>query len=136
MEIKCKIDSPTQVYDGDTIKDVRMEVAISALEVGFFITRDIRIMGIDTPERRPRHKGRTPESIAAEKEAAAAARLCLIEILKGDDFKFTVTDLKGGKYYGRVIARCMVGGFDVAKEMIAMGHAKPYWGGTRPDWEF
>ena len=54
---RCIIDSQQQVYDGDTIKDVRIEVEIPSLEVGFWISRDIRINGIDTPEKRPRRVG-------------------------------------------------------------------------------
>ena len=54
---RCIIDSQQQVYDGDTIKDVRIEVEIPSLEVGFWISRDIRINGIDTPEKRPKRAG-------------------------------------------------------------------------------
>lgn len=106
----CRIQSEKQVYDGDTIKDVRIEVNIPALEVGFYLVRDIRIFGIDTPEKRPRKAGRTPESRANEKAAANRARAYLIGLLSDNDFQ--------------------------SELMIQAGHAKPYDGGTKPDWNW
>ena len=74
-EFQCEIRGEAQIYDGDTIKDVKLQVTIPELEVGFYLSRDIRVNGIDTPEKRPRKKGRTPEGIKREKAAAAEARL-------------------------------------------------------------
>ena len=132
----CKIDSEKQVYDGDTIKDVRIEVNIPALEVGFYLIRDIRIFGIDTPEKRPRRAGRTPESIATEKTAALAARNYLVGILRDNDFQFEIEDLDHGKYAGRVLAEIWVQNKNVSNLMVEAGHAQYYDGGKKPVWDW
>ena len=132
---KCVIDSQKQVYDGDTIKDVRIQVEIPSLEVGFWLSRDIRINGIDTPEKRPRRKGRTIESLNAEKAAARHARLFLIDLLKANDFQFEIGDIGYGKYAGRVLADVFINGVSVAESMIAAGHAIAYSGGSKIPYE-
>lgn len=128
---KCVIDTQKQVYDGDTIKDVRIEVEIPSLEVGFWLSRDIRINGIDTPEKRPKRAGRTLESLTAEKAAAREARLFLIDLLKANDFQFEIGDVGYGKYAGRVLADVFIQGVSVAESMIAAGHAVAYEGGMK-----
>ncbi len=128
---RCIIDSQQQVYDGDTIKDVRIEVEIPSLEVGFWLSRDIRINGIDTPEKRPKRAGRTPESLTAEKAAASQARFFLIDLLKANGFQFEIGDVGYGKYAGRVLADVFIKGESVAEIMIAAGHALAYTGGTK-----
>lgn len=133
---ECRIDSQTQVYDGDTIKDVRIEVNIPALEVGFYLVRDLRISGIDTPEKRPKKAGRTEESRVREKQAAAAARNHLVSILAANDFQFKIADLSLGKYAGRILAELWVENEKVSDLMIASGHAKPYDGGRKPQWDW
>lgn len=133
---QCKIASSAQVYDGDTIKDVRISIEIPSLEVGFWITRDIRINGIDTPEKRPWRAGRTAESLLAEKAAAKQARDYLIGILEANDFAFEVGDVGYGKYAGRVLADVFVAGENVSNLMIEAGHAKAYDGGKKPVWDF
>ena len=132
---KCVIDSQKQVYDGDTIKDVRIEVEIPSLEVGFWLSRDIRINGIDTPEKRPKRAGRTLESLTAEKAAAREARLFLIELLKANDFQFQIGDIGYGKYAGRVLADVFINGVSVSESMIAAGHAIAYEGGKKVPYE-
>ena len=65
----CEIDGESQVYDGDTISDVRIQIAVPTLLVleklgevfpdiyveanGVYIQNGVRIAGIDTPEMRP-----------------------------------------------------------------------------------
>ena len=133
---RCVIDSPQQVYDGDTIKDVRIEVEIPSLEVGFWLSRDIRINGIDTPEKRPKRAGRTAESLTNEKAAAREARLFLIDLLQANGFQFEIGDVGYGKYAGRVLADVFINGENVAEIMIGAGHAKAYDGGKKPVWDF
>ena len=132
---KCKIASQAQVYDGDTIKDVRIEIDIPSLEVGFYLVRDIRINGIDTPEKRPKRAGRTLESITREKAAAREARLFLIDLLKQNDFEFEIGDVGYGKYAGRVLADVYVAGTEVSDLLIKAGHARPYHGGGKVDFD-
>ena len=132
---KCVIDSQKQVYDGDTIKDVRIEVEIPSLEVGFWLSRDIRINGIDTPEKRPKRAGRTLKSLTAEKAAASKARLFLIDMLKANDFQFEIGDVGYGKYAGRILADVFINGKSVAESMIESGHAVAYEGGGKVDFD-
>ena len=134
---KCVIEGPQQVYDGDTIKDVRIEIEIPSLEVGFWLSRDIRINGIDTPEKRPKHAGRTKDSLASEKKAAQKARSFLIDLLKANGFQFDIGDVGYGKYAGRILADVFIEGKNVSESMIEAGHAIAYEGGKKvhfDDW--
>lgn len=133
----CTIDSEKQVYDGDTIKDVKLEISIPALEIGFWVKRDIRISGIDTPEMRPRKAGRTKESLVREKQAAQEARHALIHALRLNNFKFEAHNVRYGKYAGRIIATVLVGDKNIAQHLIKLGHALPYRGrGPKPNFNF
>ena len=133
---ECRIDSPDQIYDGDTIQDVRLEVYIPEISTGCFRIVDVRMYGIDTPEKRPRKRGRTKESLVNEKLAAAEARQAVVDILGENDFRFDVRDVKNGKYAGRIIGTIVVGGKNLSQELIDLGHAKAYFGGKKPDWGF
>jgi len=145
----------SQIYDGDTIKDVKILVskghACTLGEVwpgvwtdanGFYVQTDIRIAGIDTPEKRPSTKNRdgSPRSKRSrdnEKYAAQASRNALIGLLRRHNFAFKITAPQQGKYAGRTVANCTVGGVDVAAYLIEKGHALPYDGGTKTEvnWE-
>ena len=149
-------DVDKQVYDGDTIKDVRVLIlpydfipedygapwpGVFITERGIEIETDIRIAGIDTPERRTSTKNpdgslRSEASRAREKAAAAAARQALIEMLKANDNRFSMSDPILGKYAGRTVADVAVNEMDVGMYLILNGHAKPYSGGTKPDWDW
>ncbi len=153
---QCEIGMEAQVYDGDTLKDVR--VLIKAHEFseysfgehwpGVFITErgveiqtDIRIAGIDTPEKRTSTKNadgspRSEGSRAREKTAALASRQALIDLLKGNANRFSISNPIHGKYAGRTVADMSVGDVDVATFLIQQGHAKAYDGGTKPDWNW
>ena len=52
--------------------------------------------------------------------------------------EFLVANPKIGKYAGRTVADVYVGNLrtNVADYMIKHGHAKPYDGGTKPDWKW
>lgn len=145
---------PAQVYDGDTIQDVRVnilpycrsynEVLWPGVEVdaeGVWVVFDLRISGIDTPEKRPSTKTRSGEprsadSRSAEKAASLAARQALIDLLGENDNRFTVVNPIIGKYAGRFVGDMYVGDVNVADYLIGLGHAKPYAGGTKPVWNF
>lgn len=150
-----KILDATQIYDGDTIKDVKILVSKGHADTvgevwpgvftdahGVYIQTDIRIAGIDTPEKRPSTKNRdgSPRSKKSrdnEKYAAHAARNALIGLLRKHNFAFTITAPQQGKYAGRTVANCRVGDIDVAAYLIEKGHALPYDGGTKThvNWE-
>lgn len=148
--------SDSQIYDGDTLKDVRVSVyrgprypdtekevwpGVWMTPRGVEIETDIRINGIDTPEKRASTKNAdgSPRSEASrnrEKAAAAVSRQALVNLLTLHDYRFTVLNPVHGKYAGRTVADCVIGGVNVAEYLIKMGHAKPYSGGTKPDWNW
>ena len=132
----CHIQDASQVYDADTIKDVRISTQIVELDVGVYIVRDIRIKGIDTPESRPRRAGRTEASLEREKQASAKARHALVNLLSENNFEFNLLNIELGKYAGRVVGTMLIGNINVAQYLIHHGHAKPYDGRTKPNWDF
>lgn len=149
-------DPEAQVYDGDTIKDVHIlvhEHAFSEAEQGIVwpgvkieaegvvIVTDIRIAGIDTPEKRTSTKNAdgTPRSDASrdrEKLAAQEARRALINLIESNENRVIVYNAIHGKYAGRTVADLTVGELDVSMWLIDNGHAKPYDGGTKPEWNW
>jgi len=150
------LESPSQVYDGDTLKDVRVLIhgydfipeaygqkwpGIFLTDRGIEIETDVRIAGIDTPEKRPLTKNadgsqRSVKSRQREKSAALAARQALIDLLEKNGFMFEISDPILGKYAGRIVANVSVSNVDVAAYLIRQGLAKPYEGGTKPQWSF
>ena len=107
------------VYDGDTFKvDIEGYPAIIGDDIS------IRINGIDTPEIRG-----TSEEIKAK---AYQARDYLEDRLKGAS-QIELRNPQRGKYF-RIIADVYLDGVNVAEELISLGYAKPYDGGTRPEW--
>lgn len=144
----AQIDSADQVYDGDTLQDVIVKLPFPDMEDGeiwpgvfkagdmVLVKFDLRIAGIDTPEKRPKKAGRTEESLKAEKKAAGEARLALVGLLKESKNQFEVLNPKTGKYAGRMVGNLIIDGVDVGQVMIELGHAKPYDGGTKPEWGF
>ncbi|MCY3723314.1 MAG: thermonuclease family protein [Candidatus Poribacteria bacterium] len=149
-------DADVQVYDGDTIKDVRVLLleqdfekwqlgeywpGVHITERGVEIQTDIRIAGIDTPEKRTPTKNadgspRSQASRQREKAAAAASRQALILMLKSNGNHFSISDPIHGKYAGRTVADVHVNEVDVATYLIQKGHAKFYDGGTKPEWNW
>ena len=113
---------------------MRISVEIPGLEIGLYAIRDIRVHGIDTPEKRPKRKGRTQPGLAREKAAAKAARQAAIALLESNGLQFQVTNIQLGKYAGRVLGSVIVDGVDLGDHLISLGLAKSYDGGTKPDW--
>ena len=100
------------VYDGDTIR--------ADIDLGFGIwqmNQPIRVYGIDTPEMK------TSEGRIARDYAKA--------LLDGKTVVMrTIRDTK--EKYGRYLAKIEVPDCgDYAETMIALGHAKTYYGGTK-----
>ncbi|MDE0016080.1 MAG: thermonuclease family protein [Candidatus Poribacteria bacterium] len=150
------IDPEKQVYDGVTIKDVRVKVldhAFASEETGLkwpgiiidddgvYVFTDIRIAGIDTPKKSASTKNvdGTPRSEASrerEKVAALAARQTLIDIITNNSNKISLTDVHQGTDAGITIADIAVSEMDVASLLIQYGHAKSYDGGAKPTWNW
>lgn len=151
-------DGEKQVYDGDTLKDVRIAIwhptkkppkEPEELWAGVWIMpdgiveveTDIRIAGIDTPEKRASTKNpdgskRSEASRNREKAAAAASRQALIDLLKDNEYQMTIMNPQHGKYAGRTVADVIVIDENVARYLILNGHAKAYDGGTKPKWDW
>lgn len=149
-------DVEKQVYDGDTLKDVRVLIhtydfipedyghpwpGVHITDRGVEIETDIRIAGIDTPEKRTSTKNadgspRSEASRQREKAAAAASRQALIDMLKANNNRFSISAPIHGKYAGRTVADMAVNEMDVATYLIEKGHAQPYDGGTKPQWNW
>lgn len=150
----CQIESEKQIYDGDTIKDVSVKVwdfgsdaygevwaGVFVKPDGVYVQTDIRINGIDTPEKRTSTKNadgslRSEASRNREKAAALASRQALVDLLELNNYQIVLSNPVHGKYAGRTVADCTIGGVDVAEYLIELGHAKPYRGGTKPDWNW
>ena len=108
-----------EVIDGDTL-DVRARIWL-----GQEVRVRVRLVGIDTPERR----GRCPR----ETRAAEAARRYLQSLAA--DGEIQLLEVRYGKFAGRVLARVMDDrNRDLAAEMLASGHARAYDGRRRADW--
>lgn len=138
------LSEESEIYDGDTIQDVYIDIfdfkvkypakllwpGIFVREDDLYVFTDIRIAGIDTPEKKPKRAGRTPESIALEKAAAAEAQKALAELLNQYDLEFVIANPELGKYAGRIVADVLVGPdkISVADYMLKNGHAYPYDG--------
>ena len=157
------IDSIDNVYDGDTIRDVAIQIypfdspllgmseepltlwpGIESRVDGIYSITNIRIAGIDTPEKRPIRAGRTEASLQREKERATAATDFLKQLIlenSEDDgtLGFMIQNPELDKYAGRVVADviCFKDGIpvDVAEALLEIGHAVVYTGGTKThDW--
>lgn len=106
-----------RVVDGDTLR-VRLAVWIDQeLEVG------VRIRGIDAPELR----GACPE----ERSRARRAKAYLAAAISGGPV--TLTNISGGKYFGRVLADvASYEGNDLARALVRNHLVAPY--AARESW--
>lgn len=108
-----------RVIDGDTLL-VRAHIWI-----GQEIEVRVRLRGIDTPE----HRGRC----SAERRLAQRARAYLRAATASG--RVVLTDIGGGKYFGRVLADVHNSdGRDLAAALREAGLARPYRGKARPYW--
>lgn len=106
-------------YDGDTITVRAWIWPRQSVETS------VRLAGIDAPELRGRCE--------AEKQAAQAARDRLNSLLSQAS-RIELHDIELDKYGGRVLARVVADGQDMAAAMAGEGHARPYAGDTRKSW--
>ena len=122
FEYYCKIE---RVVDGDTV-DV-------SVDLGFDINHKarVRMMGIDTPEKRTKNK--------AEKVLGLASTARLKELLKGRQIKLVCSKEGKGKF-GRILADVISidkktgEEFNVNNRLIDEGYARPYYGGKKVPW--
>ena len=112
----AKVD---RVVDGDTLR-VRVRIWVDQ-EVDVLV----RLKGIDAPETR----GRCP----AERQLARRAKAYLAAAVQSGEVR--LTNIIGGKYWGRVIADVTTTeGNRVASAMLAHGLVRPYRGRKRTSW--
>jgi micrococcal nuclease len=109
---KCLV---TNVVDGDTFDGI--------VDMGFRIKGHIRfrLLGIDTPELRPR-KGTAAEK-ADEKVRAKAATMFLADTILDETVEIYTAK---GDSFGRWLATVHHDGVNVNDLMISSGHAKEY----------
>lgn len=113
------IAEPLRVIDGDTVS-VRVRVWLD-----LDMTVDIRIRGIDTPERRG--------ACAEEKALARMATEHLAALALPGPLR--LTRIEHDKYAGRIVADVVTGdGTDIAALMRSSGLARAYDGKARPGW--
>ena len=109
----------TSIYDGDSF---RCTVAEWPPIVGERIM--VRVRGIDCPEMRDQR----PEvkALAQQAKQFTVERLRAAKVIE-------LRDVGRGKYF-RVLADVYVDGDSLGEALIEAGLAKPYYGGTRPEW--
>ncbi len=66
-----------------------------------------------------------------EAKAARRARRALDRALRG---RVDLLEVRHGKFAGRIIARVIVDGRDIAGDLIRQGFGRPYDGGQRESW--
>lgn len=111
--------SVISVYDGDTIE------VLANVWPGTQINVRVRIRGIDAPEMRSK--------CAAERRAAVSARERLRQFIANKPV--LLTNIKGGKYFGRVLASVQTGsGANMKEALLASGLVRPYRGKKRAGW--
>ena len=104
------------VLDGDTLR------AAAFVWPGQEITINVRIRGIDAPEIHSR--------CAREREAAGRARDMVAGLVAQG--RIALTNIGGGKYYGRVLADVATpDNADIASLLLAAALVRPYQGGRR-----
>lgn len=113
---------PIKVIDGDTIR-------FKALWVPKPLKPEIsvRILGIDTPEKKPRNKCEQEDVLAQKasaftKSAVANAKTIQVNLKDWD------------KYGGRVLGDIIIDGKLLSNELIANGLARSYHGEAKSSW--
>lgn len=142
-----------QVYDGDTIKDVFVKIAtdktpdgevwpgVHVIDGDVYVSFDLRINGIDTPEKRPKKAGRTAQSLLNEKLAAKKAREAVVELIKKGKKQILIKNPATGKYAGRMLGDAFIKygkeTISIADYLIKNKHALKYDGGKKVvvDWD-
>ena len=158
---EARIENVEHIYDGDTTNHVffKLPIQISQNQDGFgeiypevflqpdgvWIHVNLRIAGVDTPERHPRHNypdgtPRPPAEIAREHELAMRARAEVVRLMEANDLQFEIRNPVEGKYAGRVVGECWIRDpesrhmINLAEHLIDKGLGYPYGGGTKKIW--
>lgn len=127
----CKVLS---CYDGDTI-------TIAIPFRGHIIKEKLRLVGIDSPEMKPKRIEGKEEERKAEVDAAIKARDFLKSVIMPNGVgKILRIELDGREKWGRLLGRiyleegnccCVIESIDISHLMLEKGHAYAYDGGTK-----
>ena len=145
---KVEFGDHSHIYDGDTLIDMYITVktlkndypaeilwpGVLLVEETLYVVTDIRLKGVDTPEKRPAKAGRTPESLQREKAAAQQATAAVDALFAAHNWQLVVTEPQLGKYAGRIVANILVGNeekIDLATYLIEKGLGYKYEGGRK-----
>ena len=158
---EARVDDIEHVYDGDTINHVQFRLPdievlkgghlgevypdIFSQQDGVWIHVNVRVAGIDAPERHPRHRYpdgslRPPEDIAREHALAMRARQVVVDLLEANHLRFQIRNPELGKYAQRVVAELWARDpettdlINVGEQLINQALAYPYEGGTKRVW--
>ena len=120
---RCKV---TRVVDGDTVD--------ADIDLGFQIIykERIRLMGIDTPESRTRNLREKALGLASKarlKELIQAAKP--MKGKRGQKDVLLQTSKEGKGKFGRILGSLWVNGENVNSILMAEGHAREYFGGSK-----
>ena len=114
-----------RVIDGDSIK-----VAVH-LWPGMVVKANLRLSGINTPEKRGRING---VPVSEREKLAAQAATAFPRAWLADTPMVTVYDLRLGKYAGRVLGKLKKGRLTLHRALLKASHARLYRGGKRRPW--
>lgn len=123
------VEKLISVYDGDTFKVDLHCPGNKNKTIKHLICKNIRIRptGFDTPEIRGVSD--------AEKQKAREAQVYLERILKNAG-KIQLLNVKRDDVYFRIVADVYIDGFPLSDIMIGSGHALPYDGKIKTNWNF
>lgn len=113
---------PIKVLDGDTIK-----FEASWVPKPLKPEISVRVLGVDTPEKKPRNKCEQ-EDVLAQK--ASAFTKDAVKNAKSIQVKLDDWD----KYGGRVLGTIIIDGKNLTDELIANGLARAYHGEAKSSW--
>ena len=117
--IDCKI---VDVYDGDTFTFL--------FPFGNkFLKWKLRLLGIDTPERRPR---KSCENRKLQKKAANIVKKEVEKLILNNVVK--VQMMKWDKFGGRVLGNIFLGNESLSDILISQGFGKKYNGEKKTEW--
>ena len=108
---------------GATEPDTRAKVAFTCSKKSETIDTRVRLADVDTP---------VADGKCVEERALALRAKERLAALAGS--RVRLTDIRRGKYAGRVVADVWVDGERLADLLVAEGLGRPYDGGKRAGW--
>lgn len=113
---------PIKVLDGDTVKfeaswvpkPLKQEISV-------------RVLGIDTPEKKPRNKCDQEDELAQK-----ASKFTKDKIANAKSIQVKVDDWD--KYGGRILGHIIIDNKSISDELIENGLARPYHGEAKSSW--